>query len=145
MLVVPSCVIPRQICGGVLGRQFFSLNMGNLQNRERKSSRKEKPIKKVEEEREKEKLRMLKRRLSKEGNIISSGINVDVVSPPSPQAKHMSSIETNPSSISSRKIIVDDQIMEDLLGDNYTMDEIREAIGVQHCSEEFTMVQPLVG
>jgi hypothetical protein len=57
----------------------------------------------------------------------------------------MSSVETNPSSISSRKIIVDDQIMEDLLGDNYTMDEIREAIGVQHCSEEFTMVQPLVG
>ena len=57
----------------------------------------------------------------------------------------MSLVETNPSSISSRKIIVDDQMMEDLLGDNYTMDEIREAIGVQHCCEEFTMVQPLVG
>jgi hypothetical protein len=38
--------------------QFLSLNMGNQRIRERKSSRKKKLIEKVEEEREKEKLRM---------------------------------------------------------------------------------------
>jgi hypothetical protein len=54
-----------------------------------------KSIKKVEEEREKEKLRMSKRRLSKEGIPISSGTNVVVVYAPSPQPKHKSSVETN--------------------------------------------------
>ena len=29
-----------------------------------------------------------------------------------------------------------EQMMEDLLGDDYTMDEIREETGVQHCGEE---------
>jgi hypothetical protein len=43
---------------------------------------KKKTIKKVEEEREKEKLRMSKRRLSEEGNPISSGIHAAIVSPP---------------------------------------------------------------
>jgi hypothetical protein len=71
--------------------------MGNRWIRERKSSRKEKPIEKVEEEREKEKLCMSKCRLSEEANPISSGIDVVVVSPPSPQEKHRSSVETNPS------------------------------------------------
>jgi hypothetical protein len=145
LLVVPSCVIPRQICGGVLGSQFFSLNMGNRQIRERNSSRKEKPIEKVEEEREKEKLRMSKHRLSEEGNPISSRIDVIVVSPPSPQEKCRSSVETNPCSISSRQLVVDDQMMEDFLGADYTMDEIREETGAQHCGEEVLVVQPLVG
>jgi hypothetical protein len=36
-------------------------------------------------------------------------------------------------------------MMEDLLGADYTMDEIREATGVQHCGEEVLVVQPLVG
>jgi hypothetical protein len=40
---------------------------------------------------------------------------------------------------------MDDQLMEDLLGSNYTMDEIREEVGAQHCSEEVPVVQPLVG
>jgi hypothetical protein len=40
---------------------------------------------------------------------------------------------------------VDDQMMEDFLGDDYTMDEIREAIGAQHYGEEVPVVQPLVG
>ena len=34
---------------------------------------------------------------------------------------------------------------EDLLGVDYTMDEIREATGVQHCGEEVPLVQSLVG
>jgi hypothetical protein len=37
----------------VFGSQFLSLNMGNQRIRERKSSRKKKPIEKVEEEIEK--------------------------------------------------------------------------------------------
>ena len=36
-------------------------------------------------------------------------------------------------------------MMEDLLGDDYTMDEIREAIGAQHYGEEVHVVQSLVG
>jgi hypothetical protein len=36
-------------------------------------------------------------------------------------------------------------MMEDFLGVDYTMDEIREATGVQHCGEEFFVVQSLVG
>ena len=35
-------------------------------------------------------------------------------------------------------------MMEDLLVVDYTMDEIREAIGVQHCGEEGFVVQSLV-
>ena len=35
--------------------------------------------------------------------------------------------------------------MEDFLGYDYTMDEIRESIGVQHCAKEVHVVQPLVG
>jgi hypothetical protein len=83
LLVVSSYVIPRKICGGVLGSLFFSLNMWNQWNRDRNSSRKEIPIEKVEEEREKENLRMSKCKLSKDGNPISSRIDVVVVSPPS--------------------------------------------------------------
>jgi hypothetical protein len=49
----------------VLGRQLFSLNMGNLWNQSRKSSRKEKPIEKVNEEREKERLGMSKQAFNK--------------------------------------------------------------------------------
>jgi hypothetical protein len=45
---------------------------------------------------------MSKRRLSKEGNTISNGIDVDIVSPPSPEAKRNISLEKNPSIISSR-------------------------------------------
>jgi hypothetical protein len=36
-------------------------------------------------------------------------------------------------------------MMEDLLGADSTMDEIREETGVQHWSEEFLVVQSLVG
>jgi len=45
---------------------------------------------------------MLKHRLSEEGNPISRRIDPIVVSPPSPQAKRRSLVETNPCSISSR-------------------------------------------
>ena len=36
-------------------------------------------------------------------------------------------------------------MMEDFLGTDHTMDEIREATGVQHCGEEIFVVQYLVG
>ena len=36
-------------------------------------------------------------------------------------------------------------MMEDFLGADYIMDEIREATGVQHCCEGCHMVQSLVG
>jgi hypothetical protein len=75
--------VERKTCCGVLGRKLFSLNMGNLWNRSRKSLRKEKPIEKVIEEREKERLGMSKHRLSIEGNPNSSRIDVSFVSPPS--------------------------------------------------------------
>jgi hypothetical protein len=106
--------------------------------------RKKKLIEKVEEEREKENLCISKRRILEEGNLISSGIDVSIVSPPSPEAKNKSSLERNPASISSRRVL-DDQMMEDLLGADYTVDEIRETNGVQHCVEEDYMVQSLVG
>jgi hypothetical protein len=89
----------------VFGSQFLSLNMGNHRIRERNSSRKKKPIEKVEEEREKEKLCMSKRRLSEEGNPISSGIDAAIVSPPSPEEKRKSSLERNPNNISSRNFL----------------------------------------
>jgi hypothetical protein len=94
---------------------------------------KEKTIKTVEEEREKENLHMSKCRFSEEGNRISSRIDVIVVSPPKPQAMRRISVETNLISISSRKIVVDDQMMEDLLGADYTMDEIRGETSAKHC------------
>jgi hypothetical protein len=51
--------------------------------------------------------------------------------------KHSISIEANPVhtssqpplNISSRQVVVDDQMMMDLLGTDYTMDEIREETG----------------
>jgi hypothetical protein len=86
-----------------------------------------------------------KRRISEEGNPISSGIDAIVFFPPSPQEKRSSSIETNLISISSIQLVVDDHMMEDFLGDNYTMDEIRGPTDAQHCGEEFHVVQPLVG
>jgi hypothetical protein len=102
-------------------------------------------IETIEEEREREKLCMSKHRISEESNTISNRIDVIVVSPPSPQEKHKSLVETNPSSISSRHLVVDDYMMDDFLGYDYTMDEIREEIGVHHCGEEVPMVQPLIG
>jgi hypothetical protein len=36
-------------------------------------------------------------------------------------------------------------MMEDFLGVDYTMDEIREAIGAQHYGQEVHVVEPLVG
>jgi hypothetical protein len=36
LLVVPSCVIPRQICGGVLGSHFFSFEHGELEDLRKK-------------------------------------------------------------------------------------------------------------
>jgi hypothetical protein len=36
-------------------------------------------------------------------------------------------------------------MMEDLVRVDYTMDEIREETGVQHCGEEVLVVQYLVG
>jgi hypothetical protein len=73
---------------------------------------------------------MSKCRLSEEGNPICSEIDNNIISPLSLEEKHKSSLERNSSSISSRKIVLDDQMIEDLLGVDYTMDEIREAIGV---------------
>jgi hypothetical protein len=69
------------------------------------------------------------------GNPISNIIDVAIVYPPSPEENHKSSLKRNPSSISSRIIVVDDQMIEDLLGADYTMDEIREETDVQHCGE----------
>jgi hypothetical protein len=73
---------------------------------------------------------MSKHSLSKEGNPISNGIDGIVVSPPSPQENHKSVVETNPVhnsivppiNISSIQVVVDDQMIKDLLGANYTMD-----------------------
>jgi hypothetical protein len=144
LLLVPYYIIQRKLCDGVFGSHFFSLNIGNRQIQENNSSRKEKPIKKVEEERENEKLRMSNCKLSKEGNPFSSGIDVIVVSPPSPETKNKRSLKRNPYNISSIQLVVDDQMMEDLLGVDYTMDEIREATSVQHYGEEFYVVQSLV-
>jgi hypothetical protein len=36
-------------------------------------------------------------------------------------------------------------MMEDFLGDDYAMDEIREEISAQHSGEEVHVVKPLVG
>ena len=36
-------------------------------------------------------------------------------------------------------------MMEDFLEVDYTMDEYRETIDVQHCGEEVPLVKPLVG
>jgi hypothetical protein len=47
--------------------------------------------------------------------------------------------------MSSRQVVVDDQMMEDFLADDYKMDEVREAVGPQHSSEEVHVVKPLVG
>ena len=91
----------------VFGSQFVSLNMGNHWIREINSSRKNKPIEKVEEEREKKNLCMSKHRHSKEGNPISSSIYSTNVSPPSPGEKHNISLERNPNNISSRIFFVD--------------------------------------
>jgi hypothetical protein len=88
---------------------------------------------------------MSKRRLSEEGNPISSGIDAAIVSPPSPKANRKSSIKINPSNISSRQHFLDDQMMEDLFGVDYTMDDIREATGLQHFGEHFFVVKYLVG
>jgi hypothetical protein len=46
--------------------------------------------------------------------------------------------------VSSRQVVVDEKMMMDLLGANYTMDEIREETSAQPSSEEVPMVQPLV-
>jgi hypothetical protein len=88
---------------------------------------------------------MSKHRLSHEGNPIYSAIYDTNVSPPSPEEKRKSSLERNPNNISSRQKFLDEQMMEDLLVVDYTMDEIREAIGVQHCGEEGPIVKSLVG
>jgi len=88
---------------------------------------------------------MSKRRILEEGNPVYRGIDAIVVSPPSPQAKHRSLVETNPNSISSRQHVVDYHMMEYFLGVYYTMDEIRETISAHHSSEQFLMVQTLVG
>ena len=83
----------------VFGSQLLYLNTENHQIQEKKSSRKMKPIQKVEEERENEKLCMSKCRISEEGNPISNGTNATIVSPPSPKAKRKSSLEINPNSL----------------------------------------------
>jgi hypothetical protein len=88
--------------------------------------RKKKLIEKWEEEREKEKIHMSKHRLSHVGNPISIKIDVTNVSPPSTKAKNNISLESYPNNISSRQLFVDEQMMEDLLGVDYTIDEFRE-------------------
>jgi hypothetical protein len=74
----------------VFERQVLFLNMGKRQIREINSSRKTKPIEKVEEEREKEKLCISKRRLSEEVNPISREIDAAIFSPPSLEEKNKS-------------------------------------------------------
>jgi hypothetical protein len=59
------------------------------------------------------------------GKSIYSIIYVIVVSPPSPESKRKSSLERNPSGISSRQIVVDHLMMENFLGTDYTIDEIK--------------------
>jgi hypothetical protein len=46
--------------------------------------------------------------------------------------------------ISTTQYVVYEYMMRNLLGSNYTMDEIREKIGAQPSSEEFPMVQHLL-
>jgi hypothetical protein len=46
---------------------------------------------------------------------------------------------------SSIQLVVDEKMMDDFLGVDYTMDEIREEIDVQHCGEEVHVVKSLVG
>jgi hypothetical protein len=97
-------------------------------------------------------LGMEKHKLSAEANPNSSTIDAIVVSPPSPQEKHRISVEANPvqtsseppMNISSRQVVVDEQMMMDFLGVDYTMDEIREEISAQPSGEEVPVVQPLV-
>ena len=88
---------------------------------------------------------MSKHRLLEQGNPISSGLDVAIISPPSPEEKCKSTLERNPNNMSLRKLFVEDQMMEDLIGADYTMDEIREATSVQHCHEEGPVVKNLVG
>ena len=89
---------------------------------------------------------MSKHRISEEGNPISIRIDAIVVYPPSPQAKCRSSVDQSNQylRISSRRIVVVDQMMKDFLGFDYTMDGIREATSAHHCGEEVYVVQPLV-
>jgi hypothetical protein len=56
---------------------------------------KEKPIERVIEEREKERLGMTKSRISTDANPNSIAIDATIVSFPSKQAKHKISIESN--------------------------------------------------
>jgi hypothetical protein len=58
------------------------------------------------------------------------------------KAKEFSREKSN--NISSRHFFVDDHMMEDFVGNDYTMDEIREGVVVQHCGEECLVVQSLV-
>jgi hypothetical protein len=123
LLVVSSFVIQRQISPFGIGivscallhntktnlwwgvwKPIFLFKHGEPMDLRKKFLEKRETDEKVEEEREKEKLCMSKHRLSEEGNPISSGIDVVVVSPPSPEAKRKSSLEINPSSISSRQL-----------------------------------------
>jgi hypothetical protein len=97
-------------------------------------------IEKVEEERERENLHMSKLILLEEGNLISSVLDVVFFSRPSLEAKHKISLESNSSSISSIQLVLDDHMMKDLLGVIYTMGEIIEETGVQHCGEEVFVV-----
>jgi len=102
-------------------------------------------IENVEEERERENLHISKLILLKEGNPISSGLDVVFFSRPSLEKTDKSSLERNPSSISSIQLVLDDHMMKDLLWVIYTMYEIREETGVQHCGEEVFLVSSLVG
>jgi hypothetical protein len=74
---------------------------------------------------------MSKSKLLEEGNPISSRTHDVVVSSPSLEAKCKSSLERNQYSISSRQLVLDDHMMENLLGADYALDDIREAIVVQ--------------
>jgi hypothetical protein len=47
--------------------------------------------------------------------------------------------------ISSRQVVVDEQMMENFLGYYYTLDEIREATSTQPYGEEVPMVKTIVG
>jgi hypothetical protein len=69
------------------------------------------------------------------------------------QAKNNISVEINPIqtsseppiTMSSRQVVVDNKMMEDLLGVDYTMDEIIEATCAQPSGEKVPLVKPFVG
>lgn len=51
-----------------------------------------------------------------------------------------STTDSPPMNILSSQVVANDQMMMDLLGDNYIIDEIRDEIGAQPLHEEISIV-----